>query len=103
MLSQPLLIPVEGVHANQLTDTFGDARAAGRRHDAIDIMAPRGTRVIASADATVVKLFTSVRGGLTVYAFDPTATIEYYYAHLDRYAPGLAEGMLLRRYRKSVV
>jgi murein DD-endopeptidase MepM/ murein hydrolase activator NlpD len=94
---QPLLIPVEGVRADQLTDTFDDARAAGRRHDAIDIMAPKGTRVIAAADGTVVKLFTSVRGGLTVYAFDPSGTVEFYYAHLDSYAPGLAEGAKLRR------
>jgi peptidoglycan LD-endopeptidase LytH len=92
-----LLIPVEGVHANQLTDTFDDARAAGRRHDAIDIMAPKGTRVLAAADGTVVKLFTSVRGGLTIYEFDPTRTIEYYYAHLDHYAPSLVEGMTLKR------
>jgi murein DD-endopeptidase MepM/ murein hydrolase activator NlpD len=92
-----LLIPVEGVRADQLTDTFDDARAAGRRHDAIDIMAPKGTRVLAAADGTVVKLFTSVRGGLTVYQFDPDRTVEYYYAHLDRYAPGLAEGATLKR------
>jgi murein DD-endopeptidase MepM/ murein hydrolase activator NlpD len=92
-----LLIPVTGVNANQLSDTFDQARAQGRSHDAIDIMAPRGTHVVAAADGTVVKLFTSVRGGLTVYEFDPTATVEYYYAHLDGYAPGLAEGMALRR------
>jgi len=93
----PPLIPVVGVDANQLSDTFDQARAQGRPHDAIDIMAPRGTRVVAAADGTVAKLFTSVRGGLTVYEFDPTATVEYYYAHLDGYAPGLSEGMALRR------
>ncbi len=92
-----LMIPVEGIMTNQLTDTFDDARAAGRRHDAIDIMAPKGTRVLAAADGKVVKLFTSARGGLTVYEFDPTATYTYYYAHLDSYAPALAEGMQLKR------
>lgn len=92
-----LLIPVDGIHANQLTDTFDDARAAGRVHDAIDIMAPRGTRVLAVADGKVAKLFTSVRGGLTVYEFDPSATYSYYYAHLDSYAPGLVEGKQLQR------
>ena len=92
-----LLIPVEGIDANQLADTFGDARAAGKAHDAIDIMASRGTRVLAAADGKVVKLFTSVRGGLTVYEFDPTETFAYYYAHLDSYAPGLAEGQSLKR------
>jgi len=93
----PPLIPVIGVHADQLSDTFDQARAQGYPHDAIDIMAPRGTRVVAAADGTVVKLFTSVRGGLTVYEFNPTSTVEYYYAHLDSYAPGLTEGMALRR------
>lgn len=92
-----LLIPVEGVRAEQLSDTFDDARAAGHRHDAIDIMAPKGTRVLAAADGNVVKLFTSVRGGLTVYEFDPNATFAYYYAHLDSYAPGLLEGKQLKR------
>ncbi len=94
---QALLIPVEGINANQLTDTFGDARAAGKNHDAIDIMAPRGTRVFAAADGKVAKLFTSVRGGFTVYEFDPSETFAYYYAHLDSYAPGLAEGKQLAR------
>lgn len=92
-----LMIPVDGVTVSQLQDTFDDARATGRRHDAIDIMAPKGTRILAAADGTVVKLFTSVRGGLTVYEFDPTETFAYYYAHLDSYAPGVAEGVQLRR------
>ena len=86
-----LRIPVEGVTANRLTDTFNDARAIGRRHDAIDIMAPRGTEVRAADDGTIAKLFTSKAGGLTIYQFDPTQTFSYYYAHLDRYASGLAE------------
>ena len=92
-----LMIPVDGVTANQLQDTFDDARAVGRRHDAIDIMAAKGTRVLAVADGKVVKLFTSVRGGLTVYEFDPTETFAYYYAHLDSYAPGVAKGIQLKR------
>jgi murein DD-endopeptidase MepM/ murein hydrolase activator NlpD len=94
---QALLIPVDGVRADQLSDTFDDARSAGRRHDAIDIMAPKGTRVLAVADGVVTKLFTSVRGGLTVYQFDPSVTFAYYYAHLDSYAPGLLEGKQVRR------
>ena len=95
--SSTLMIPVEGINANRLIDTFDAARATGRRHDAIDIMAPKGTRVLAAADGKVVKLFTSVRGGLTIYEFDPTATYTYYYAHLDSYAPGIIEGKLLQR------
>ena len=60
-------------------------------------MAARGTPVLAASDGTVAKLFTSVPGGLTIYEFDPTQTYAYYYAHLDHYAAGLAEGQALQR------
>lgn len=92
-----LLIPVSGVRAEQLTDTYSQTRGGNRIHEALDIMAPRGTPVVAAGDGTVVKLFTSDAGGLTVYQFDPTQTHAYYYAHLDRYAPGLQEGQQLRQ------
>ena len=75
---------------------FADARG-GRPHEALDIAAPRGTPVHAVDDGNVAKLFTSVPGGLTVYQFDPSGRIAYYYAHLDRYADGLKEGAALRR------
>ncbi len=90
-----LLIPVVGVRPADLVDTFSQARGAGRTHDAIDIMAPRGTPVVAANEGHVVKLFTSKPGGLTVYEFDPKDEVVYYYAHLDSYAPGLVEGQLL--------
>src|SRR5262245_13569139 len=97
LASHGLRIPVEGVTENQLSDTFNDSRAVGRRHDAIDIMAPRGTEVHAVDDGTIAKLFTSKAGGLTIYQFDPSQTFSYYYAHLDRYASGLAERQTAKR------
>lgn len=92
-----LLIPVQGIAAAALHDTFNDARSEGRRHDAIDIMAPAGTRVLAVADGRIEKLFLSDRGGITLYQFNPDRTRAYYYAHLQRYADGIAEGQALRR------
>ncbi|WP_367346958.1 M23 family metallopeptidase [Stenotrophomonas bentonitica] len=92
-----LLLPVQGITAAQLQDTFTDARSEGRVHDAIDILAAEGTPVLAVADGTVEKLFDSERGGLTVYQFEPSGKYCYYYAHLQRYADGLAEKKTIKR------
>jgi murein DD-endopeptidase MepM/ murein hydrolase activator NlpD len=92
-----LALPVIGIGPDQLVDTFDAARAAGRRHDAIDIMVAEGTPVIAAADGSIEKLFSSVRGGLTVYERSPDQKWVYYYAHLSAYAPGLAEGQQVKR------
>ena len=91
-----LEIPVDGVDDDDLRDTFRDARG-GRAHEAIDIMAPRGTPVLSVEAGRVAKLFNSKQGGLSVYVFDPTNTYCYYYAHLDRYADGLKEGQTVTR------
>lgn len=92
-----LLVPVQGVGTDQLVDTFTDARSEGRSHDAIDIMAPAGTPVLAVSDGTIAKLFNSERGGLTIYQFEPDGRLAYYYAHLRSYADGVEEGQQIRR------
>lgn len=97
LAARDLLIPVAQVIPRQLRDTFNQARSEGRRHDAIDIMAPQGTPVLAVTDGTVLKLFQSDRGGVTLYELDPSLRYVYYYAHLMSYADGIAEGRQLRR------
>ena len=93
-----LKLPVEGIDDDDLRDTFFDTRGGGRPHEALDIMAPRGTPVLAVEDGTIAKLFLSQGGGgITIYQFDPSRQFSYYYAHLDRYASGLQEGQSVRR------
>ena len=92
-----LAIPVEGVRPEDLVNTFDDARGQGRDHDAIDILAPRGTPVLAATDGRILRLFTSDKGGLTVYQLGADERTVYYYAHLDRYARGLAAEQAVRR------
>ena len=91
-----LAVPVAGVPRDDLPDTFHERRGT-RAHDALDILAPRGTPVLSAADGTLRKLFTSDDGGLMIYASDPSGRFILGYAHLDRYADGLREGMPLRR------
>lgn len=92
-----LIIPVEGISAEQLRDTYKDARSGGRVHDAIDIHAPRGTPVLAVADGEVIRLHTGARGGLSLYHLDDDGRTRYYYAHLDRYAEGIRQGVRVQR------
>lgn len=96
-LPSPLQVPVLGVTAENLSDNYADPRGGGRTHEAIDIMAPTGAPVIAVADGTIIKMFDSVPGGLTIYQYDVTGKLAYYYAHLDRYAADLREDQPVAR------
>jgi murein DD-endopeptidase MepM/ murein hydrolase activator NlpD len=91
------MVPVAGVPVKRVPDTFAAARAGGRRHNATDILAPRGTPVVAADAGWVVKLSRNAAGGTTIYASDPASRFVFYYAHLDRYHSGLAEGMKLAK------
>lgn len=93
-----LLVPVQGVSRDKIVDTWGQSRANGARtHQATDIIAPGGTPVIAAAPGIVEKLFYSEGGGgITLYVRSPDRQWSYYYAHLERYAPGVVEGVPVR-------
>ena len=92
-----LTLPVQGIKRDELRDNFNEMRGSGRRHEALDVLAPRNTPVLAVEDGTIAKLFLSDAGGITIYQFDPTKTYAYYYAHLERYADGLKEGAAIKR------
>ena len=92
-----LELPVQGVKRKDLRDSFNETRGSARRHEAIDILAPRHTPVIAVEDGTIARLFLSEAGGITIYQFDPTTTYVYYYAHLQKYADGVKEGGAVKR------
>jgi len=92
-----LIIPVEGVDAGDLRDTFDALRPGGRLHRAIDIIAPRGTPVLAAADGEIIRLSHNKRGGNTIYQMDADKKLVFYYAHLDRYADDIIPGDYARQ------
>ena len=96
LAAKGLIIPVEGVDPSRVRDSYTAARG-GRTHDAVDIMAPRGTPVIAADAGTIFRLRQNEAGGITIYQLDPEERFVYYYAHLDRYEKGLAEGMSIKQ------
>jgi murein DD-endopeptidase MepM/ murein hydrolase activator NlpD len=97
LAARHLEMPVRGVTADKLVRTYHDTRNGGREHEALDIIAPRNTPVVAVEDGTIAKLFESKAGGTTIYQFDRNREYSYYYAHLERYAEGVAEGNAVRR------
>lgn len=98
LLRHEMIVPVRGVTVAALHDTYSEQRGGGSRpHEALDILAPRGTPVLSATNGRVLKLFDSKAGGLMVYAADSTERFILMYGHLDAYAPGLADGQPLRR------
>jgi murein DD-endopeptidase MepM/ murein hydrolase activator NlpD len=95
--SRRLTLPVKDLDRKDLRSSFDEARSGGRRHEALDILSPRNTPVLAVEDGTIARLFTSKAGGITVYQFDPTSRFAYYYAHLQKYADGLKDGDRVKR------
>ena len=87
-----LMIPVAGVAARDLIDSFNDRRGGTRTHNALDIMAARNTPVVAAVSGSIVKLHNSAAGGLTIYASDESSKFVMMYGHLESYRPGLKEG-----------
>jgi peptidoglycan LD-endopeptidase LytH len=92
-----LIVPIKGVSVNRLVDTWGAPRDGGRHHEGIDIIVPAWTPVRAAASGTIVKLYSSSRGGVTVYQTDTSGRLILYYAHLNGYVPGLREGMRVKQ------
>ncbi|HWW84312.1 MAG TPA: M23 family metallopeptidase [Vicinamibacterales bacterium] len=95
--SRLLELPVQGAIRGELRDSFEEMRGSTHSHQAIDIMAPRNTPILAVEDGIIARLFDSKAGGTTVYQFDPSTKYVYYYAHLERYADGLREGHHVQR------
>lgn len=98
VLEHEVAMPLRGIDPDSLRSNFDAPRAGGlRRHEALDIMAPRFTPILSAAKGRVLKLFTSVAGGLMVYAADSSERFILMYAHLDHYAAGLRDGISLER------
>jgi murein DD-endopeptidase MepM/ murein hydrolase activator NlpD len=92
------MVPVDGISADRLVDSYHAQRDGGaRRHFAIDISAQRGTPVLAADDGTILRMGFNSLGGLTIYQVDPGRRFVYYYAHLDRYASSLRDGSTISR------
>ena len=97
LVAENFLIPVEGVDRQRLRDSFLESRGQYARHLAIDIAAPRGTPILATADGEIVKLTREARGGITIYQKDATGRYLFFYCHLSRYVRGLRVGRTVEK------
>lgn len=97
LLARRLVVPVAGRAPKDLVDSFNDMRGAARRHNALDIMAPRNTPVLSVAAGKILKLHNSAAGGLTIYASDEPSRFVFMYGHLESFRPGLTEGASVQR------
>jgi murein DD-endopeptidase MepM/ murein hydrolase activator NlpD len=86
-----LAMPLEDVSKRQITNTWGAPRGTGRSHEGQDIFAPKGTPVLSATSGFVYKIGENNLGGQTVSVIGAGGRV-YYYAHLDKYAPGLEQG-----------
>jgi peptidoglycan LD-endopeptidase LytH len=91
-----LRLPIDGANVDAMRGGFAEART-GHPHEAVDILAPRHTPIHAVDEGTIAKLFVSKAGGNTIYQFDRSGRLAYYYAHLERYADGLREGASVKQ------
>ena len=88
-----LRMPVVGVTRDEIENSWGDPRDGGRRrHRGIDIFAPKGTDVVAVTDGYISYIGDQPKGGHCLWLVSNDG-MSFYYAHLDRWAPGLYEGM----------
>ncbi len=94
--AHPLMVPVEGILPSQLTDTYHQGRSGGRIHMATDILALRGTPILAAARGRIIMLANGGAGGITIYIADASGRYVHYYAHLMGYAPNVREGLQVR-------
>jgi murein DD-endopeptidase MepM/ murein hydrolase activator NlpD len=94
--ARQLMVPIEGRAPADVRDDY-EARRGGRLHLALDLLAPRGTPVLAADDGRIGRLGTTPVGGNIIYATDPDGRFVYYYAHLERHARGLAVGDRVRK------
>jgi murein DD-endopeptidase MepM/ murein hydrolase activator NlpD len=91
-----LTLPVDGVPRADLVDGFFDGRGQ-RTHHALDIPAPRNTPIRAAVAGTIAALNSSRSGGTSIWQYDESGAYCYFYAHLERYAPGLRAGQAVAR------